>query len=155
MEQLTHALSKVLGQEVTSIDFFTSGQIGDIYKIHTAEQNDYILKTSEPSQNLQVEADMLHDLHSYDIRVPKVYDVTSTHLLMEDITPHNQAKCTQEIEAAKLLTKLHSISNDDRMYGYYYNTTIGPFTQNNEQTQYSWGVVPSTDAHTTYGKSLL
>jgi len=24
------------------------------------------------------------------------------------------------------------------MYGYYYDTTIGPFTQKNEQTQYNW-----------------
>jgi len=35
---------------------------------------------------------------------------------------------------------LHSVSNDARMYGYYYDTTIGPFTQKNEQTQYNWGL---------------
>lgn len=139
MEQLQADLSSVVGQEVERIDFFTSGQIGDIYKVRTPK-SDYILKTSQSSDKLEIEAKMLADLEVHEIAVPKVYDVTQTHLLMEYITPYKQAKCTQEIEAAKLLSRLHSVSNESRMYGYYYDTTIGPFKQNNEQTQYSWGL---------------
>ncbi|WP_373029842.1 fructosamine kinase family protein, partial [Sulfurovum sp.] len=29
-------------------------------------------------------------------------------------------------------------TNESHMYGYYYDTTIGPFPQKNEQTQYNW-----------------
>jgi fructosamine-3-kinase len=59
-------------------------------------------------------------------------------LVLEYIESVNQAKYTQEIEAAKLLTTLHTVTNESRMYGYYYDTTIGPFPQKNEQTQYNW-----------------
>ncbi len=42
--------------------------------------------------------------------------------------------------AAETLAKLHSVTNESRMYGYWYDTTIGPFSQNNEQTQYNWAL---------------
>jgi len=137
MEELQRHLCEYLDQEILSIDFFTEGQIGEIYKINTS-YNSYILKTSEPSDMLQIEANMLKDINKYKIAVPKVYDVSQTHLLMEYIETKKQAKCTQEIEAAKILSALHSVTNDSRMYGYYYDTTIGPFSQKNEQTQYNW-----------------
>ena len=137
MEQLKTQLSHVLHEEVDAINLFTKGQIGDIYKVDTTHGS-YILKTSEPSDRLQIEADMLKDINKYKISVPRVYDVSTTHLLMEYIETSKQAKCTQEIEAAKILSALHAVSNDARMYGYYYDTTIGPFSQKNEQTQYNW-----------------
>jgi len=137
MEQLQSALSQTLEEEIESIDFFTKGQIGDIYKVETST-NTYILKTSEPSTNLQVEANMLKDINKYKIAVPKVYDVTETHLLMEYIESSKLAKCAEEIAAAKVLSDLHSVTNESRMYGYYYDTTIASFIQKNEQTQYNW-----------------
>jgi len=130
-------LQTLLDSEILSIDLFTKGQIGDIYKVNTSHDS-YILKTSEPSDMLQTEANMLKDINKYKIAVPKVYDVSQTHILMEYIETSKQAKCTQEIEAAKILSALHSVTNDSRMYGYYYDTTIGPFSQRNEQTQYNW-----------------
>ena len=130
-------LQTVLDKEILFIDFFTKGQIGDIYKVYTAEES-YILKTSEASEQLGIEANMLQDINKYYIAVPEVYDVSESHLLMEFIEEDRQDKCTQEIEAAKLLSKLHSVTNDSRMYGYYYDTTIGSFDQKNEQTQYNW-----------------
>jgi len=137
MEGLKAQLSAALDKEVHTIDFFSAGQIGDIYKVYTTD-NSYILKTSQSSDRLTIEADMLNDINNYKISVPKVYDVSETHLLLEFIEETKQAKCTQEIEAAKLLTALHSVTNESRMYGYYYDTTIGPFKQHNEQTQYNW-----------------
>jgi len=137
MEELQRHLCEYLDQEILSIDFFTEGQIGEIYKVNTS-YNSYILKTSKPSDMLQIEANMLKDINKYKIAVPKVYDVSKTHLLMEYIETKKQAKCTQETEAAKILSALHSVTNDSRMYGYYYDTTIGPFSQKNEQTQYNW-----------------
>ena len=137
MEQLKERLSQTLDKEVQSIDFFIQGQIGDIYKVHTVDKS-YILKTSQPSDKLTIEANMLEDLNYYDIAVPKVYDVTETHLLLEYIEETKQANCTQEIEAAKVLTALHSVTNESRMYGYYYDTSIASFSQKNEQTQYNW-----------------
>ena len=137
MDDLKEQLSATLSKDVHSIDFFTKGQIGDIYKVHTVDDS-YILKTSEPSDKLSIEANMLEDINSYDIAVPKVYDVTETHLLLEYIEETKQANCTQEIEAAKVLTALHSVTNESRMYGYYYDTSIASFSQKNEQTQYNW-----------------
>jgi fructosamine-3-kinase len=131
------ALSETLEQKVLSVAFYTKGQIGEIYKVQTSERA-YILKTSEPSPLLAIEANMLKDINTYDIAVPKVYDATSTHLLLEYIETVEQAKSIQEIEAAKILSQLHSVSNESRMYGYYYDTSIGPFGQINEQTQYNW-----------------
>ncbi len=137
MEGLKERLSEKLHKEVQAIDFFNSGQIGEIYKVYTAD-NSYILKTSEPSEQLGIEARMLQDINKYDITVPEVFAVSDSYLLMEFIEENRQAKCTQEIEAAKLLSRLHSVTNESRMYGYYYDTTIGPFQQKNEQTQYNW-----------------
>ena len=137
MEQLRTQLSHVLHAEVDAINLFTKGQIGDIYKVDTTHGS-YILKTSEPSDRLHIEANMLKDINKYKIGVPHLYDVSQTHLLMEYIETSKQGKCTQEIEAAKILSALHTVSNDARMYGYYYDTTIGPFSQKNEQTQYNW-----------------
>jgi len=137
MTSLHTQLSTVLDEEIVTIDFFCKGQIGEIYKVKTAD-NTYILKISEPSSNLQVEAKMLEDINKYNIAVPKVFDVSQTHLLMEYIESTKQAKCAQEIAAAKVLSDLHAVTNDARMYGYYYDTTIASFTQKNEQTQYNW-----------------
>ena len=137
MEGLKAQLSAALDKEVHTIDFFSAGQIGDIYKVTTTD-NSYILKTSQSSDKLTIEADMLNDMNNYKISVPKVYDVSETYLLLEFIEETKQTKYTQEIEAAKLLTALHSVTNESRMYGYYYDTTIGPFPQINEQTQYNW-----------------
>ncbi|HHD78790.1 MAG TPA: fructosamine kinase [Epsilonproteobacteria bacterium] len=137
MEQLRIQLSESIHQDILSINFFTNGQIGNMYKVRSTEKN-YILKTSEPSSRLQIEANMLKDINKYNIAVPKVYAVSETHLLMEYVETSKQAKCTQEIEAAKILLSLHSVTNESRMYGYYYDTTIGPFLQKNEQTQYNW-----------------
>jgi len=136
-EALKEELSHKLKEDVESIDLFASGQIGEIYKVRTAEEC-YILKTSEPSEQLATEAKMLKDINKYDIAVPEVYAVNDSYLLMEFIEESRQAKCAQEIEAAKLLSRLHSVTNESCMYGYYYDTTIGPFKQNNEQTQYNW-----------------
>jgi len=137
MEQLHAHLSQILEEEILSIDYFNQGQIGDIYKV-TTEQQSYILKTSEPSVNLQIEANMLKDINKYKIPVPKVFDVSETYLLMEYIETFKQVQEVEERAAAKLLSDLHSVTNDCCMYGYYYDTTIGPFTQVNEQTQYNW-----------------
>jgi fructosamine-3-kinase len=139
MDSVNAQLSDVLDKDILSIDFFTKGQIGDIYKIRTADKS-YILKTSEPSDRLQTEANMLIDINKYGITVPTVYDVSKTQLLMEYIETKKVAKQTRETVAANVLSKLHSVSNESRMYGYYYDTTIGPFKQKNEQTQYNWAL---------------
>ena len=139
MEQIKQHLSGKLGKEVLSVDFFTEGQIGDIYKIDTADES-YILKTSQPSDNLIIEANMLQDINKYDVAVPRVYAFNETYLLLEYIEEKSLGKEAEELAAAKVLTDLHSVTNESRMYGYYYNTTIGPFRQDNEQTQYNWGL---------------
>ncbi|WP_415406106.1 fructosamine kinase family protein [Sulfurovum sp. CS9] len=139
MEQIKQHLSSKLGKEVLSVDFFTEGQIGDIYIIQTADES-YILKTSLPSDRLQIEAKMLQDINKYDIPVPKVYAFSETYLLLEFIKEKGLGKEAEELAAAKVLTDLHSVTNESRMYGYYYDTTIASFMQHNEQTQYNWGL---------------
>jgi len=127
----------ILNEEILSVDFLTQGQIGAIYTLQTPTQK-FLLKTSDVSDRLQIEANMLKDIHKYEITVPKVFDVSQTHLLTAFIETDMLAVEEQERAAAKILAKLHSIGNESRMYGYWYDTTIGPFPQNNEQTQYNW-----------------
>ena len=132
-------LASVLDEDILSIDSFTPGELGEIFKVHTATQT-YILKTSKPSIQLQTEASILEDINKYKIPVPKVFDVTDRHLLMEYIEEERIAIEDQEAYTAKILADLHTVSNDGRMYGYYYNTPIASLEQNNEQTQYNWGL---------------
>ncbi len=130
-------LSEALGQHVKRLELLQQGQIGGIY-LASVEDQSYVVKTSEQTEKLAVEARMLEDLTEAKIRVPNVIISKGSFLVLEHIETMNQAKNTQEIEAAKLLSRLHSVTNESRMYGYYYNTTIGPFPQKNEQTQYNW-----------------
>jgi fructosamine-3-kinase len=130
-------LSKALGQEVEALDFLQQGQIGGIYK-SIIDGRSYIVKTSDQLDKLAIEAKMLVDLYDAKIRVPKVIMAQESFLVLENIETVKQSTYTQEVEAAKLLSKLHSTTNESRMYGYYYDTTIGPFPQKNEQTQYNW-----------------
>ncbi len=130
-------LSEALGQDIKRLDFLQQGQIGDIY-LASVEDQRYVVKTSEQTEKLTIEAHMLEDLYEAKIRVPHVIMSKESFLVLEHIETIDQAKCTQELEAAKLLSTLHFVTNESRMYGYYYDTTIGPFPQKNEQTQYNW-----------------
>jgi protein-ribulosamine 3-kinase len=130
-------LSEALGQEVQRLDLLQHGQIGGVYKA-TIDGGNYIVKHSLQTEKLAVEAKMLNDLHDAKIRVPEMILNKETFLMMEYIQTFHHDNPTREREAAKLLATLHSVSNESRMYGYYYDTTIGPFPQKNEQTQYNW-----------------
>lgn len=129
----------ILDEEILSIDFLTQGQIGPIYRLKTPGSQ-YLLKISSPSERLRTEADMLKDIKKYDIAVPSVRSVSSTYLLMDYIEESFVPLKEKERMAAEILIRLHSVSNESRMYGYWYDTTIGPFRQNNEQTQYNWAL---------------
>jgi protein-ribulosamine 3-kinase len=130
-------LSEALGQHVKCLELLQQGQIGDIY-LASVEDKSYVVKTSIQTEKLAIEAHMLEDLYAAKIRVPNVIISKGSFLVLEHIETKDQAKATQEMEAAKLLSRLHSVTNESRMYGYYYDTTIGPFPQKNEQTQYNW-----------------
>ncbi len=129
----------ILNEEILSVDFLTQGQIGVICTLQTPTQK-FLLKTSDVSDRLQIEANMLEDIRKYEIAVPRVFDVSKTHLLTAYIETDTLVVEEQERAAAEILIKLHSVSNESRMYGYWYDTTIGPFPQCNEQTQYNWGL---------------
>jgi len=131
--------SDILHEEVEGTAFLTQGQIGPIYRLET-QRGRYLLKTSKSSDRLETEANMLEDIKKYDITVPQVLDVSKTHLLMEYIEEEAVGTLRQEEMAAQTLAKLHSVGNDAHMYGYWYDTTIGPFKQRNEQTQYHWAL---------------
>ena len=132
-------LSEALGQEVQTLDLMQHGQIGGVYKANIAGR-DYVVKHSDHAEKLAVEAKMLNDLNEAKIRVPEVILSKGSYLVMEYIQTAYHDSVKQEITAATLLSKLHSVSNENRMYGYYYDTTIGPFAQKNEQTQYNWAL---------------
>lgn len=134
---MKEALSEALGQDVKRLELLQQGQIGGIY-IASVLDKKYVVKHSEETEKLAIEARMLEDLYEAKIRVPRVIISKGPFLVLEYIETVIQDKSAQEIEAAKLLSRLHSVTNESRMYGYYYDTTIGPFSQKNEQTQYNW-----------------
>ena len=130
-------LSEALGQEVEAWEFFRQGQIGAMYKA-TVAGKEYVVKTSTQADKLAIEARMLHDLDDAKIRVPQVILSQGDFLVIEHIKRVPKDSAAQESEAATLVASLHTVTNENRMYGYYYDTTIGPFGQKNEQTQYNW-----------------
>ncbi|HEY9189864.1 MAG TPA: fructosamine kinase family protein [Sulfurovum sp.] len=132
-------LSEALGQVVEAWEYFGQGQIGALYKATVAGQ-EYVVKTSVQEDKLAIEARMLDDLHDAGIRVPKVMLSQGPFLMLEHIKSVPKDRSAEESEAAKLLASLHAVTNESRMYGYYYDTTIGPFPQINEQTQYNWAL---------------
>ncbi len=131
--------SDLLGEEVRSVGLLTQGQIGPIYTLESSSCK-YLLKTSSPSERLETEGKMLKDIKKYGIAVPEVYDISPTHLLMEYIKETSVPRVEKEHAAAQTLAALHTITNEAHMYGYWYDTTIGPFVQKNEQTQYHWAL---------------
>lgn len=132
-------LSMLLDEEIIDSRYLTQGQIGDIYRVSTATR-DLVVKSSERLGQLSIEARMLQDLADEGIRVPEVVACDDRMLAMEWIEQCALPREIEEIEAAKSIAALHSVSNDARMYGYWYDTTIASFTQHNEQTQYNWGL---------------
>ena len=129
----------MLQQNVQEISYHASGQIGAVYRVETAE-GAYLVKSSEEGTKLQIEAQMLVDLQEAGLRTPEVIAVAENYLAMEWIESANFSRSLQENDAAQQLAALHRVGNADRMYGYYYDTTIGPFPQHNEQTQYNWAL---------------
>ncbi|MEA3419175.1 MAG: fructosamine kinase family protein [Campylobacterota bacterium] len=130
-------VSSILQNDVQEITYHASGQIGAVYKVRTAEGT-CLVKSSEENTKLQIEAKMLTDLQEAGLRTPNVIAVSRNYLALEWIESVNLSRNRQEIDAAQQLAALHRVSNAERMYGYYYDTTIGPFPQHNEQTQYNW-----------------
>jgi len=125
--------------EHVNVSYLSEGQIGKIYQVDNGNER-YILKTSQSFNHLPIEAQMLSDLERVGIRVPCVHYVSPEYLLMERIREVVLTQAERDRFAADALIRLHSISNEDRMYGYYYDTTIASFVQHNEQTQYNWGL---------------
>jgi len=116
-----------------------TGQIGGVYEAVVNGQR-VIVKESEHSDNLLIEARMLADLKEVGVLVPQVIASTEEYLVMEYIQSSKLSTSAKEISAAKALAFLHSYKNESRIYGYYYDTTIGPLRQTNEQTQYNWAL---------------
>ena len=138
MQDIQSKLSLLLDKEVEQVDLLSMGQIGGIYRVKI-QADLYVLKESKDSDKLLIEAKMLQDLKEAHLRVPEVFASTQEYLLMEYIIESTkQAVCANETAAAEQLSTLHKQTNNSRMYGYYYDTTIGPFMQHNEQTQYNW-----------------
>lgn len=133
-------LSQLLDSGVSELSYLAAGQIGDIYQARLHGQPVVIKTTSEERDDLLVEARMLQDLAQNGLRVPQVIASAEEVLILEYIEPCRDPGYDREIEAATALASLHQVTNESRMYGYYYNTTIASFTQNNEQTQYNWGL---------------
>ena len=133
-------LSQLLDTELSDLVYLSAGQIGDIYQARFHGEPVVIKTTAEEREDLLIEARMLQDLREEGMRVPQVIASAREALVLEYIEPCNNPAYERESEAAKALASLHRVTNDSRMYGYYYNTTIASFTQNNEQTQYNWGL---------------
>lgn len=133
-------LSRLLDSGVSDLAYLAAGQIGEIYQARLHGQPVVIKTTSEERDDLLVEARMLQDIREEGMRVPQVIASAKEALVLEYIEPCRNLSYDSEIEAAKAVASLHQVTNESRMYGYYYNTTIASFTQNNEQTQYNWGL---------------
>jgi fructosamine-3-kinase len=137
-EEMKKEVEAYVGTPYT-LSYLTSGQVGPVYRIR-GTGGDFLLKTSDASDILPTEAKMLRDMAQAGVRVPEVYASSDDFLLMRFIDTPASVAYDRDIAAAETLLKLHSVSNDARMYGYYYDTPIASFWQRNEQTQYNWAL---------------
>lgn len=133
-------LSQLLGYEVSELTYLSGGQIGDVYRAKLENEAVIIKTASQEIDDLLIEAKMLQDLDRAGLRVPEVITSHKEALVLEAIEVRGSVSYDKEREAAKALSSLHSVSNESRMYGYYYDTTIASFPQKNEQTQYNWAL---------------
>lgn len=133
-------LSELLDDEVIDMSYLSSGQIGDVYRAKLAERSVVIKTTTQDIDDLLIEAKMLQDLGDNGLYVPEVIASHKEALVLEYIEQSISAGYNKEIEAAKELAALHTVSNENRMYGYYYDTALASFIQKNEQTQYNWAL---------------
>lgn len=134
------SLSALAGCEVSDLHYFNAGQIGDIYRAQFQDRSVVIKTTARNIEDLLIEAKMLRDLDENGLRVPKVIASYKEALVLEYVYQSQTLSYDRETETAKALATLHAVSNESRMYGYYYDTTIASFSQKNEQTQYNWGL---------------
>ena len=126
--------------KIEDVAYLAEGQIGMLYKGRFEGCAVVVKTTQADTDGLLIEAKMLQDLSEYGVRVPKVLASYKETLVMEYVSSEFHADYDKEIEAAKALAALHAITNESRMYGYYYDTTIASFAQKNEQTQYNWAL---------------
>jgi len=127
---MKEALQNLLNCEIKNLNFFTNGQIGPIFSAFLNGKKILIKQDGKKSGFLKTEAKMLNDLKNLGINVPKIYASNNEFLVLEFI----ESKDFNEVLVAKELIKLHSISNDAEMFGYYYDTPLAKFMQKNEQT---------------------
>lgn len=132
-------LADLLDEAIVQSSYLTQGQIGALYRVSTPTR-ELVVKCSEEQEKLSIEAKMLQDLAQYGVRVPEVVEYSGEMLVMAWVSEVARSSVERECAAADTLVTLHRVSNDARMYGYWYDTTIGPFMQSNEQTQYNWGL---------------
>jgi len=133
-------LRELLGEEVSDLRYLTTGQIGGVYEAMFNGQRVVVKESESREDHLLIEGKMLADLKDAGLRVPEVIASTEQYLVMEYIQSTKLSLCANEIAAAEQLAALHKNTNESRMYGYYYDTTIGPLMQLNEQTQYNWAL---------------
>ncbi len=136
----TEPIAALIGRKLKRVKALFEGQNGTIYQLKDERGKRYILKSGADAAQAVTEARMLEDLKHYGIRVPECYGTHEHFLLLSFIESKPYAAQTRAQMAANEIIKLHSISNEARMYGYYYDTLIGPFWQSNEQTQYNWAL---------------
>ena len=136
----TEPIAALIGRKIQSATSLFEGQNGTIYKLKDEKGKRYILKSGADAAQAATEARMLEDLKHYGIRVPECHGTHERFLLLSFIESKPYAAQMRARIAADEIIKLHTISNEARMYGYYYDTLIGPFWQNNEQTQYNWAL---------------
>jgi protein-ribulosamine 3-kinase len=135
--EIQQRLEALLGAVIAPPQQIAHGQVGPIYRA-LIDGRDVVVKCAENSTILGMEARMLEDLSGHAIAVPEVLLASSELLVMRWIDTPASVPYDPQIASADLLAKLHGVSNEERMYGYYYDTPLACFVQNNEQTQYNW-----------------
>lgn len=99
-----------------------------IFHAVTGSGREVVVKESKNAFLLRREAKMLKYLAAF-IRVPEVYILEDERIVMEYIPNDQHCGPGCEEEIADALAQLHGHSAD--LYGFAYDTTIGPFRQSN------------------------
>jgi protein-ribulosamine 3-kinase len=117
---------------VTKLKEITGGRMNKCHLIEIDNKLYFMKETTKHCNKSEIfvrESESLRILNELGVRVPKVIDVKDNYLILEYIEFSNQLQNESWVELAKLLSRLHSISNN--LFGFHTDSFLGFIGLNN------------------------
>lgn len=149
---------------VSKLKEITGGRMNKCFLIEIDNKLYFMKETTKHCNNSKIfvkESESLKMLNEMGFRVPKVIDVNENRLVLEYIDFTKQIHNESWVELAKILSRLHSYSNDNDQFGYPSDSFLG-FIELNNKFRSNWSDFfkeqrwkPMFDMMLSYDENLL